>query len=124
MRVAPGWVSIDCARSSADTTNMRLFNFRMPRTPIGVAATLALALSVLGSSTHNHALDDGLEVETRVCVVAGIAVLPAGDVAAGCASAAPPFLFKEAPVEVVALRVEARRADRARAPPVLEFVSV
>jgi len=101
---------------------MRSLSFRLPRTPLGVVATLALALSVLGSSAHNHALDDGLESEVRVCVVAGIAVLPAADLSGGCDTSGPPVELASIVAESMVVPVAAHRADRARAPPVFEFV--
>jgi len=101
---------------------MRFHRFRLPRTLLGAATALALGLSVAGSSAHDHALDDGPESGVSVCVVAGTAVLPATPVSDVCAAASPPVDLYDLPTGTLVAGDDTRRSDRARAPPVVEFV--
>ncbi len=100
---------------------MRTHAFLLPRSLFGILATLAISVAVAGASAHDHVLDDGLEAHSRVCVMAGTAVLPTTDAPASVAVEPPVTrLVAVALPSSVASEGEYRR-PRARAPPAIEF---
>lgn len=100
---------------------MRSRTFLPPRSLFGILATLAISVAVAGSSMHDHALDDGVEADVQVCVLAGTAVLPATDAPASVATAPPLVGLELPPVAAAAAYALDSRPPRARAPPAIEF---
>jgi len=99
-------------------------SFLPPRSLLGMLATLAISIALVGVSAHDHALDDGAEAHSRVCVVAGTAVLPTTGASAAVSTVPPVARIEVRPTSSTAACEAERRSPRARGPPAIEFGTI